>query len=140
MIRRPPRSTLTDKLFPYTTLVRSHAARAHHIQRAKHVGVLHADPAGAVAAHRMADETAIQAIGDRSIMRVDILDQIAIDEGFEIADLRRAGIHRPAIDRLVIGPDDDQFASTPRDPVLDPIRTSVFSSQFLSAGRIDRAT
>src|SRR3546814_8791505 len=57
---------------------RRHAARAHHIQRAKHVGVLHADPAGAVAAHRMADETAIQAIGDRSIMRVDILDQIAI--------------------------------------------------------------
>src|SRR3546814_17352770 len=24
MIRRPPRSTLTDTLFPYTTLVRSH--------------------------------------------------------------------------------------------------------------------
>src|SRR3546814_8750444 len=39
---------------------RRHAARAHHIQRAKHVGVLHADPAGAVAAHRMADETAIR--------------------------------------------------------------------------------
>src|SRR3546814_9557874 len=25
MIRRPPRSTLTDTLFPYTTLFRSHA-------------------------------------------------------------------------------------------------------------------
>src|SRR3546814_19061993 len=28
MIRRPPRSTLTDTLFPYTTLFRSHWVRA----------------------------------------------------------------------------------------------------------------
>src|SRR3546814_8079339 len=28
MIRRPPRSTRTDTLFPYTTLFRSHAAEA----------------------------------------------------------------------------------------------------------------
>src|SRR3546814_9662649 len=28
MIRRPPRSTRTDTLFPYTTLFRSHAPRA----------------------------------------------------------------------------------------------------------------
>src|SRR3546814_21023190 len=33
MIRRPPRSTRTDTLFPYTTLFRSHQAalREHHI-------------------------------------------------------------------------------------------------------------
>src|SRR3546814_8971164 len=29
MIRRPPRSTRTDTLFPYTTLFRSRPARAH---------------------------------------------------------------------------------------------------------------
>src|SRR3546814_10414974 len=29
MIRRPPRSTRTDTLFPYTTLFRSHRARPH---------------------------------------------------------------------------------------------------------------
>src|SRR3546814_2278102 len=29
MIRRPPRSTRTDTLFPYTTLFRSHAQRGH---------------------------------------------------------------------------------------------------------------
>src|SRR3546814_4973917 len=29
MIRRPPRSTLTDTLFPYTTLFRSRAGRQH---------------------------------------------------------------------------------------------------------------
>src|SRR3546814_15314657 len=31
MIRRPPRSTRTDTLFPYTTLVRSHDAQ--HLSR-----------------------------------------------------------------------------------------------------------
>src|SRR3546814_19612036 len=31
MIRRPPRSTRTDTLFPYTTLFRSLIHRAHHI-------------------------------------------------------------------------------------------------------------
>src|SRR3546814_12054762 len=30
MIRRPPRSTRTDTLFPYTTLFRSVTAEAHH--------------------------------------------------------------------------------------------------------------
>src|SRR3546814_4668806 len=30
MIRRPPRSTRTDTLFPYTTLFRSHGDRRHH--------------------------------------------------------------------------------------------------------------
>src|SRR3546814_18232627 len=32
MIRRPPRSTRTDTLFPYTTLFRSHAA-GHRLER-----------------------------------------------------------------------------------------------------------
>src|SRR3546814_9425312 len=32
MIRRPPRSTRTDTLFPYTTLFRSHKARAEQAQ------------------------------------------------------------------------------------------------------------
>src|SRR3546814_8328849 len=33
MIRRPPRSTRTDTLFPYTTLFRSHPRVAAEIQR-----------------------------------------------------------------------------------------------------------
>src|SRR3546814_16471810 len=33
MIRRPPRSTRTDPLFPYTTLVRSMRQRPHLLQR-----------------------------------------------------------------------------------------------------------
>src|SRR3546814_9443343 len=34
MIRRPPRSTRTDTLFPYTTLFRSRQLHAHWRQRA----------------------------------------------------------------------------------------------------------
>src|SRR3546814_17728002 len=32
MIRRPPRSTRTDTLFPYTTLFRSHDTTSHNFQ------------------------------------------------------------------------------------------------------------
>src|SRR3546814_5457009 len=41
MIRRPPRSTRTDTLFPYTTLFRSHPYAASH-----RAGRAAADPAG----------------------------------------------------------------------------------------------
>src|SRR3546814_5754795 len=37
MIRRPPRSTRTDTLFPYTTLFRSKAGASLHV---RHLGVL----------------------------------------------------------------------------------------------------
>src|SRR3546814_16513031 len=45
MIRRPPRSTRTDTLFPYTTLFRSgqHAALLHRRIEAKLVGQIHAE-------------------------------------------------------------------------------------------------
>src|SRR3546814_15832616 len=33
MIRRPPRSTRTDTLFPYTTLFRSERLQPHHVRR-----------------------------------------------------------------------------------------------------------
>src|SRR3546814_17949084 len=43
MIRRPPRSTRTDTLFPYTTLVRSHGDRlaARHRAAARRAAALH---------------------------------------------------------------------------------------------------
>src|SRR3546814_9227387 len=37
MIRRPPRSTRTDTLFPYTTLFRSHRQRPCHRRRQRDV-------------------------------------------------------------------------------------------------------
>src|SRR3546814_19446466 len=50
MIRRPPRSTRTDTLFPYTTLFRSRAPGAHaerHGADAARPGARGADPSGA---------------------------------------------------------------------------------------------
>src|SRR3546814_4924863 len=46
MIRRPPRSTRTDTLFPYTTLFRSRRPRPCPGARAGHGGVLRHSPAG----------------------------------------------------------------------------------------------
>src|SRR3546814_6401389 len=49
MIRRPPRSTRTDTLFPYTTLFRSVSATASSLtSRASYApfAVFHADPEG----------------------------------------------------------------------------------------------
>src|SRR3546814_9353864 len=36
-IRRPPRSTRTDTLFPYTTLFRSHGLRGRRVSRSAHL-------------------------------------------------------------------------------------------------------
>src|SRR3546814_10499668 len=59
MIRRPPRSTLTDTLFPYTTLFRS--ARSHDLRRgdARRRGVPRLDGESAVRRRR--------AVGDGGI-------------------------------------------------------------------------
>src|SRR3546814_3038588 len=40
MIRRPPRSTRTDTLFPYTTLCRSAAGRGYRVETAPQGGAL----------------------------------------------------------------------------------------------------
>src|SRR3546814_1922924 len=44
MLRRPPRSTRTDTLFPYTTLFRSRFDRRHHLRPL--AGAVRADQAG----------------------------------------------------------------------------------------------
>src|SRR3546814_18453265 len=45
MIRRPPRSTRTDTLFPYTTLFRSGKSRTHTFEQATSTSSLRAGPA-----------------------------------------------------------------------------------------------
>src|SRR3546814_4922925 len=58
MIRRPPRSTRTDTLFPYTTLFRSVADRRHGQAR---VLVVEVGPAGVVVGRE--DEHLVHAAG-----------------------------------------------------------------------------
>src|SRR3546814_8681801 len=59
MIRRPPRSTRTDTLFPYTTLFRSHGFRINFLDPRLGMGVvgldrkLPAQPRPCLAAHRL---------------------------------------------------------------------------------------
>src|SRR3546814_2158001 len=50
MIRRPPRSTRTDTLFPYTTLFRSCAGENHH-QQQEHAGGKCRQPAATTRFH-----------------------------------------------------------------------------------------
>src|SRR3546814_11791627 len=45
MIRRPPRSTLTDTLFPYTTLFRSAASQVSQGPGRGHLGSVHGEHA-----------------------------------------------------------------------------------------------
>src|SRR3546814_8635985 len=57
MIRRPPRSTRTDTLFPYTTLFRSPVARARRAARHPHARVAGFDR-GVPRHHRPAERSA----------------------------------------------------------------------------------
>src|SRR3546814_9851909 len=72
MIRRPPRSTRTDTLFPYTTLFRSSRldpVRHHRIGRAvKAIDTLHGQPFGADTADRARSEEHTSEL--QSLMRI----------------------------------------------------------------------
>src|SRR3546814_6346008 len=67
MIRRPPRSTRTDTLFPYTTLFRSvRRAEAHHIDPIGGCALADAD-VGQKARHRIMLARAIGAEDEKII-------------------------------------------------------------------------
>src|SRR3546814_2040677 len=73
MIRRPPRSTRTDTLFPYTTLFRSAALMIAH---------MNFDPSGARAAGIL--EQLVEDIGDRPVERARYLrDEFIADRSEE---------------------------------------------------------
>src|SRR5678815_23420 len=76
------------------------AARAHDVEAAEHVRMLHADAARAVAAHRVADEAATVAVRNGPVVRVDVGDNVVRDKGLEVARRHRARIHRPVVHRL----------------------------------------
>src|SRR3546814_4487055 len=69
MIRRPPRSTRTDTLFPYTTLFRSPAGSRHRRPAAGTAHCLHAAHGGGVQyrGHRRSEEHTSEL---QSLMRI----------------------------------------------------------------------
>src|SRR3546814_5744334 len=81
MIRRPPRSTRTDTLFPYTTLFRSGTSRGRAATAARHVRRLPACPAAPSAgidAGRRAREGGPQA---RHVRRAEAVGRAAEGRG-----------------------------------------------------------
>src|SRR3546814_19056383 len=103
MIRRPPRSTRTDTLFPYTTLFRSHAALRIGAEQAFRGAVHHV--VGAVRAQRTVPFGAGQEIDavrlDQPVAFVTDMVAVGIDElahrsfeaaarGIELADIAAA--------------------------------------------------
>src|SRR3546814_11925114 len=93
MIRRPPRSTRTDTLFPYTTLFRSpEALQALHLQAGvDHGARVAAHPAGA---DRMEDRRADVACGDgERLVAVDLGAGLVLDrpEARQRSEERRGG-------------------------------------------------
>src|SRR3546814_3654275 len=90
MIRRPPRSTRTDTLFPYTTLFRSFRRR-HGLDRDRHEGV-----AGAAQFRTLAE------------IHARLLDREArlVEAAGDRVELDPEGGHRPAMDHVGGGGDE----------------------------------
>src|SRR3546814_20234353 len=110
MIRRPPRSTRTDTLFPYTTLFRSVVERA----RAAEAAVL---PDSAKFARAVA----------RSLFRL-----MAYKDEYEVARLHTQSGFRESIEESFAGPLTHSFHLAPplfsrRYPVPCPPRNSRFA-------------
>src|SRR3546814_3555815 len=90
MIRRPPRSTRTDTLFPYTTLFRSQGA-VGAAPRQRHVGALAAQRvAGQRTQRRRHAVLATDAVEDQgvgqAVVLVHVAERVRVDE-----PLRRVG-------------------------------------------------
>src|SRR3546814_9273897 len=96
MIRRPPRSTRTDTLFPYTTLFRSDVAAHDHVAvriRGAALDREHADHFGwfgnaLLAGNRVADVDDFQAA---ATLRRDALE-LGVDPAPRRADAARVGL------------------------------------------------
>src|SRR3546814_19620021 len=110
MIRRPPRSTRTDTLFPYTTLFRS--ARLMRLMgpdprrrtgRSMHIIDRRLNPGGKSLANRqrflrrakaLVQRAVRESLKDRSIKDLDQQGEVSIVQG---------GIHEPRLHRSQIG-------------------------------------
>src|SRR3546814_20737152 len=98
MLRRPPRSTRTDTLFPYTTLFRS---------------ILRGDEGEGIAGERAGDRLALDRAGRRGDVTVEVAagDDIDVAVGddrtgrvaTDVARHRTSGVERGAGEGLVAG-------------------------------------
>src|SRR3546814_12748234 len=88
MIRRPPRSTHTDTLFPYTTLFRS-AVGACDRQRRRRLGL--AVHEGLADDHRIARRFHRQPVAMSRLVAADAQLDVSIDVRLQVLDVDEAG-------------------------------------------------
>src|SRR3546814_2484337 len=118
MIRRPPRSTRTDTLFPYTTLFRSlgesHGLAAEAADLLQPLDAVR-DHAGYRAIHFILARTVGDEVGDEGIEPLG--DLVRIDAGLHIdLNLEQA----EAVEGLEIGGDAHRRLVLPHEPVCEP--------------------
>src|SRR3546814_17024236 len=96
MLRRPPRSTRTDALFPYTTLFRSAVIRLEYVETRNTPFIEHRH--GFVVDRRTYDSSGIEllvAAQRLNLSAVDVLQQQAVASGQFIRDpVREASVGR----------------------------------------------
>src|SRR3546814_17259292 len=118
MIRRPPRSTRTDTLFPYTTLFRSGRALAHRL----HEGV--GDQHAVMQVQRLAVEVAagladFEELLDFGMQDVEIAGRRAAPQR-ALADRKREAVHHPheGNDAAGLAVEADRLADADRKSVV----------------------
>src|SRR3546814_12827526 len=121
MIRRPPRSTRTDTLFPYTTLFRS--------------------PEGEVLAdsHMRIERVGLEHHGKAAVGGAHVVDPPAIDLDIAAGHLFEPG-DDPQQGRLAAAgwaDEDDKLAIA--DVEIDPVQHIDDAEGFLELGELDRA-
>src|SRR5690242_14385553 len=95
--------------------------------------MLHANTGSAVASHGVADEAPALALRNRTVMRINVCDQVSSDEQLEITGGHGTRIHRTVVERLRIGQHYDHFFRALRKGAFDRLRYMDFMRPLLGA-------
>src|SRR5215472_2254250 len=98
--------------------------------------MLRADAGCAVPAHGVTNQTAAQTVWNRSVMSVDVCNQIVRNKPLEISGSDRARIHRPVVHRLRIGHHDDHLLGALGESTFYGLRNMDFVGPLFGADGI----
>src|SRR3546814_4095499 len=124
MIRRPPRSTRTDTLFPYTTLFRSYALDARHLHAEADAEIGHA----VFAREADAGDLAFRPARSERAGHEDRVARFELRGDVAVAGLEQFGVDPAAVDLHAIG-----------DAAVDERRSDEHTSELQSLMRCSYA-
>src|SRR3546814_10609699 len=124
MLRRPPRSTRTDTLFPYTTLFRSELRHPCAGHRRHQLGAVLGDAAGLVAAADHEAGDVLQEHERNAALRAELDEVRPFQRGFREQD-------------AVVGEDADGIAPEMREAAYKGL--AVERLEFLERAAVDQA-